>query len=103
MFHAEVFSSSIATGANTFAQVTYFTPDNILPKLVNGVQISPDLPYLLAVMGVGANQVHVRAQSNSMLRCPYSTRRFMQALTRFWAPARSAHPACSSGCSLRWA
>ena len=73
MFHLELFSSSIATGANTFAQVTYFTPDNILPKLVSGMQVSPDIPYLLAVFGVGAHLVHVRPQSNSMLPYPYPT------------------------------
>lgn len=71
MFHMELFSSSIAAGANTFAQVTYFTPDNILPKLVNGVQVSPDLPFLHSVFGVGAHLVHVRAQANSMLPYPY--------------------------------
>jgi len=71
MFHVELFTSSIATGANTFAQLTYFTPDNILPKLVNGMQVSPDLPFLMYVAGVGANLVHVRAQANSMLPFPY--------------------------------
>lgn len=71
MFHSELFSSSIVQGANTFAQVTYFTPDNILPKLVNGVQVSPDLPFLGCVVGMGANLVHVRAQANSMLPFPY--------------------------------
>lgn len=71
MFHSELFSSSIASGANTFAQLTYFTPDNILPKLVNGVQVSPDLPFLMFVAGVGSHLVHVRAQANSMLPYPY--------------------------------
>ena len=71
MFHLELFSSSIASGANTFAQVTYFTPDNILPKLVNGMQVSPDIPFLHSVFGVGAHLVHVRAQANSMLPFPY--------------------------------
>lgn len=71
MFHLELFSSSIASGANTFAQLTYFTPDNILPKLVSGMQVSPDLPFLHSVMGVGAHLVHVRAQANSMLPFPY--------------------------------
>jgi hypothetical protein len=73
MFHMELFSSSIATGANTFGQVTYFTPDNILPKLVNGLQVSPDIPFLMMVAGASANLVHVRAQSNSMLPFPYPT------------------------------
>jgi|SRR5580658_716712 hypothetical protein len=71
MFHLELFQSSIATGANTFAQVTYNTTDNVLPKLNNGIQVSPALPYLLAVAGVGAHMVHVRAQAPSMLPYPY--------------------------------
>jgi hypothetical protein len=71
MFHLELFSSSIASGANTFAQLTYFTPDNILPKQVNGMQVSPDIPFLMWVAGVGAHNVHVRAQANSMLPFPY--------------------------------
>ena len=71
MFHMELFSSSIATGANTFAQVTYFTPDNVLQKLVNGMQVSTSLPYLLSVFGVGAHMVDVRAQAPSMLPFPY--------------------------------
>lgn len=73
MFHLELFSSSVSTGANTFQQLTYFTPDNILPRLVNGMQISPDIPYLMALMGVGAHIVHVRPQANSMLPFPYPT------------------------------
>jgi len=71
MFHMELFSSAIATGAQTFAQLTYFTPDNILPKLVNGMQVSPDLPFVHSYFGVGSHLVHVRAQANSMLPFPY--------------------------------
>lgn len=71
MFHMELFSSSIATGANTFGQLTYFTPDNILAKQVNGLQVSPTLPMLHSYFGVGAHLVHVRAQANSMLPFPY--------------------------------
>src|SRR5208337_4305313 len=71
MFHLELFSSSIATGANTFGQVTYVAQDAVLQKLVNGMQVSQQLPYLMAVMGVGAHLVHVRAQAPSMLPLPY--------------------------------
>jgi hypothetical protein len=72
MFHLELFSSSIATsGANTFQQLTYFSTDNVLPKLNNGMQVSPSLSYLQAVMGVGAHLVHVRGQAPSMLPFPY--------------------------------
>ena len=61
MFHVELFTSSIASGANTFAQVNYNKADNVLPALVNGVQVSPSLPKLMYVAGVSANLVHVRA------------------------------------------
>jgi len=71
MFHLELFSSSIATGANSFAQLVYFTPDNILAKQVSGLQVSPTLPMLHSYFGVGAHLVHVRAQANSMLPFPY--------------------------------
>ena len=71
MFHLETFSSSIATGANTFAQLTYVSTDAVLQKLVNGMQVSPQLSKLMAVMGVGAHLVHVRAQAPSMLPNPY--------------------------------
>ena len=73
MFHLELFSSSdTSSGANTFVQLTYFTPDNILPKLVSGVQVSPDLPFLHSVFGVGTSLVHIRAQAPSMLPFPYT-------------------------------
>ena len=89
MFHAELFSSSINTGANTFLQVTYFTPDNILPKLVNGMQVSPDVPFLMFVAGVGADLVHVRAQANSMLPFPYPTLDPNNRGTAFESPPRA--------------
>ena len=71
MFHAELFTSSIATGASTFAQLNYFTSDAILTAIINGVQVSTSLPALHSVLGVGAHLVEVRAQANSMLPFPY--------------------------------
>lgn len=71
MFHLELFASSIATGATNPQQITYFTPDNILPKLNNGVQVSPDLPFLMAVFGVGAHLGSIRPQMPSFLPFPY--------------------------------
>lgn len=88
MFHQELFSSSIATGANTFGQVTFFTPDNVLQKLVNGMQVSTSLPYLLAVFGVGAHMVDVRAQSPSMLPFPYPNLNPNNRGTAFESPVR---------------
>jgi len=89
MFHLELFSSSnTSSGANTFVQQTYFTPDNILPKQVNGLQVSPDLPNLHSVMGVGVSMVHVRAQANSMLPFPYITLGPNNRGTAFESPPR---------------
>jgi hypothetical protein len=73
MFHSELFSSSIATGANTFGQVNYVTADAILTPIINGVQVSTALPNLHSVVGIGAHLVEVRAQANSMLPFPYIT------------------------------
>lgn len=71
MFHAELFSSSIATGAQTFQQINYFTTDNVLAPLNLGMQVSPTLPNLMFVADVGVNAVHVRGQTPSMLPFPY--------------------------------
>lgn len=73
MFHSELFTSSIATGANTFAQLTYSSADSVLTAINNGVQVSQNLPFLMWVGGVGSHLVHVRAQANSMLPFPYPT------------------------------
>ncbi len=73
MFHAELFSSSIASGANTFAQINYFQPQSILTPIINGLQVSTALPFVHSVFGLGANMVEVRVQANSMLPFPYIT------------------------------
>lgn len=71
MFHLEMFSSSIPTGANTFGQLTFVSADAIAPQLNNGMQVLADLPWLMGVGGVSTNLVHIRPQSNSMLPFPY--------------------------------
>lgn len=71
MFHLEMYSSSIPTGANTFGQVTFFASDAVLQQLNNGMQVSAQLPYLMAVAGVSVNLVDVRMQSPSQLPFPY--------------------------------
>lgn len=73
MFHAELFSSSIATGAATFAQLNYVQADAILTAIINGVQVSTTLPAVHSVIGVGAHLDEVRVQANSMLPFPYVT------------------------------
>jgi hypothetical protein len=74
MFHSELFSSSNGTSSATaFLQTNYVTADAILPGLVNGMQVSKDLPYVMAVAGVSANLCMVRIQAPSMLPWPYPT------------------------------
>lgn len=88
MFHMELFTSSIASGANAFAQVSYYTTDNILPAQVSGVQVSPDLPFVHSVAHVGAHAVHCRLQANSMLPFPYPTLGPNNRGTAFESPPR---------------
>ena len=88
MFHVELFSSSIASGANTFAQINYVSTDAILPKLVNGVQVAPQLSKVMFVAGVSANLVHVRIQAPSMLPFPYSALSPNNRGTAFESPPR---------------
>lgn len=88
MFHVELFSSSIASGANTFAQLNYVSVDAILPKLVNGVQVAPGLPRVMFVAGVSANLVHLRIQAPSMLPFPYPALSPNNRGTAFESPPR---------------
>src|SRR5260370_36201897 len=88
MFHVELFSSSIASGANTFAQLIYISADAILPKLVSGVQVAPGLPRVMFVAGVSANLAHVRIQAPSMLPFPYPTLDPNNRGTAFESPPR---------------
>jgi hypothetical protein len=73
MFHSEAFTSSIATGANTFQQINYFTQSNVLAPLNLGVQVSPTVPNLMSIAGVGVNMCHLRGQTPSMLPFPWPT------------------------------
>ena len=88
MFHVELFSSSIASGATTFAQVNYVQTDAILPKLVNGVQVAPGLPRVMCVAGVSANLCTIRIQAPSMLPFPYPALGGNNRGTAFESPAR---------------
>lgn len=90
MFHMELFKASIASGATTIVQIAYNTTDNVLTPLVNGVQVSPNLPFLHSVMGVGAHIVEVRAQANSMLPFPYVTLNPNNRGSAFESPPRIA-------------
>lgn len=73
MFHSEAFTSSIATGANAFSQLNYWKQSNVLAPLNLGLQVSPTLPSLMFVAGVGVNLVHIRAQTPSELPFPWPT------------------------------
>ena len=71
--HMEAFRSSIATGANTFGQVTYISAGALLAPLVNGVQVSVALSKVHSIFGVGAHLDHIRPQAASFLPLPYPT------------------------------
>lgn len=88
MFHSELYSSSIASGANTFAQVTGIFASAILAAQNNGFTVVHELPFLSQVMGVGAHLVHVRPQSNSMLPAPYTAISPNNRGTAFESPPR---------------
>ncbi len=88
MFHLELFTASIASGANTFAQVAYYTTDNVIPALVNGLQVPASLPFIHSVMGVGAHLVHVRPQAVSMTPYPYPALSPNNRGTAFESPPR---------------
>jgi hypothetical protein len=88
MYHVELFTSAIPTGANIFGQIVYVQPDAILPKLVNGVQVAPGLPRVMFVAGVSANLCHVRIQAPSMLPFPYPTLDPNNRGTGFESPPR---------------
>ena len=73
MFHSELFTSSIATGAGTFAQIVYPGTVHVLSQQNNGVQVSPELPFIMFAAGIGAHMANMRLQANSMLPLPYIT------------------------------
>lgn len=70
MFHFEMFSSSIASGATTRAQITSKN-NNVVPTLNNGFQVPKDLPNLHSVMGVAGNLVQVQLQTPNFAPHPY--------------------------------
>lgn len=71
MFHSELFSSSIASGANTFAQINYSTALNTLQSSGNGMLVPVQLSKLMWIAGVGAHLVHLRVQAPSLQPLPY--------------------------------
>jgi hypothetical protein len=89
MFHSELFSSSISSGANTFAQQNFVTAGAVLASQNNGLTVVNELPFLSHVMGVGAHLCHVRPQSNSMLPFPYLTVDPNNRGTAFESPPRT--------------
>ena len=53
MFHSELFTSSIASGAGTFAQIVYPGTVHVLSQQNNGVQVSVELPNIMFAAGIG--------------------------------------------------
>jgi hypothetical protein len=88
MFHLEYFSSSIATGASTMAQITAVY-NGVVPKLNNGFQTPAAMPYVHSVFGVGAHQVRLRLQSPRFLPFPYPDLNPSNRGTAFESPVRA--------------
>jgi hypothetical protein len=89
MFHTELYSSSIATGANTFGQVTALFAGAVMAAQNNGFTVVNELAFISQIFGVGANLVHIRLQSNSMLPFPYPNLSPNNRGTAFESPVRS--------------
>jgi hypothetical protein len=88
MFHLEYFSSSIATGASTMAQVTAVY-NGVVPKLNNGFQTPAALSYVHSVFAVGAHLVRARIQSPRFLPFPYPDLNPGNRGTAFESPVRA--------------
>ncbi len=73
MFHMEAFSvSNTTSGANTLVQMPYVTTNIVLPpSSPSGVQVSPQLPFLHSIFGLGASMTRLQAQTPKFLPQPY--------------------------------
>lgn len=87
MFHFEMFSSSIASGATNRLQVTSVN-NNVVPTLNNGFQVPPKLAFLHSVMGVGAHLVEVQPQTPLFAPHPYPNLMPNNRGTAFESPPR---------------
>jgi hypothetical protein len=74
MFHMELFRSALASGVtDVFQQLTYVSSSAVLAPLVNGMQVSAQLPFLHSLFGIGAHLENIRPQAASFLPLPYPT------------------------------
>ncbi len=87
MFHFEMFSSSIATGITTRAQVTSIS-NGVVPTLNKGFQVPAQLPFLHSVFGVGAHLGEVQLQTPAFLPFPYPNLNPNNRGAAFESPAR---------------
>jgi hypothetical protein len=89
MFHCEAFSvSNTTSGANTLVQLNYVTTNIVLPPSASGCQISPSLPWLHSIWGLGASMCHLQAQTPKFLPYPYPTFDPSNRGTAFPSPPR---------------
>jgi len=95
MFTTEWLKASIASGANTFAQLTS-QYNGITPTLNSGFLVPADLNRLMYIAGVGAHLCGLRYQAPSILPFPYPTFYPNNRGTAFESPVRlmdfSANP-----------
>jgi len=87
MFHFEMFSSSIATGITTRAQVTSIN-NSVVPTLNKGFQVPSQLPFLHSVFGVSAHMGEVQMQTPRFLPYPYPNLNPNNRGTAFESPPR---------------
>lgn len=87
MFHFEMFSSSIASGITTRAQVTSVF-NGVVPTLNKGFQVPNDLRYLHSVFGVGAHIGEVQPQTPAFAPWPYPNLNPNNRGTAFESPVR---------------
>lgn len=87
MFHLELFTSSIATGATTRAQVNALF-NQVVAKINNGFQVPMNLNYLHSVLAVGSGIVQVQPQTTAFLPAPYPNLNPNNRGTAFESPPR---------------
>lgn len=99
MFHMELFRSALASGVtDVFQQLTYVSTNAVLAPLVNGMQVSAQLPFLHSFFGVGAHLENIRPQAASFLPLPYPTYApnnigtAAESPARFWDLSRQPKP-----------
>jgi hypothetical protein len=87
-FHLEMYKSSIvSTSATSFIQVTSLA-NGVVPTLLNGFQVPPNLPKLGLIAGYSTHMTGIKLQAPSMLPFPYPAFAPINRGSAFESPAR---------------